>query len=170
MVLKTYDDPSGSGGMLDFYDGNIGFLEPYLEDDDSDVYKCPATSYDPNSWYYGNASGRSYTGFLDFNNRWPRKINKYFVKYGNNAYYTSSGRTPFIIDSIYGPDETDIIGSSVIHGNTGELNLGMTDGSVIPLKINPAQWYRTSQLNAIMLNAFESILGEFENGGNHRSY
>ena len=52
---------------MPFHDGQTGFLVPYLGEEDSQIYRCPATDYDKDSHFYQAFQGKSYEGLMDIN-------------------------------------------------------------------------------------------------------
>ena len=78
-----------------FHDGNNGFLEPYCGDINSELYRCPATSYDANSRFFQIDGGMSYEGFMLRNNSFPEKSADVYVADGNYRRFTNANRRPF---------------------------------------------------------------------------
>jgi prepilin-type N-terminal cleavage/methylation domain-containing protein len=150
-----------SGG--EFYDGNTGFLEPYTGDRYSQTYNCPATEYDMNSEVYRLDEGRSYEGFMERNLSVPEKLDNVYFTLGFTRLFEDASRKPFFWDYTAPIGDTTAgnmksIGGTSVHGNTGRLNLAVTDGSVITMSFPTAQW--TLFNNANWVPFFESALGE----------
>jgi prepilin-type N-terminal cleavage/methylation domain-containing protein len=150
----------------DFHDGNTGFLEPYCGDADSATYQCPATYYDRNSEVYRIDQGRSYEGFMLRNESVPEKLNDVYFTLGNAKLFEDASRKPFfwdytapIGDNTAGNMKS--IGGTSIHGNTGKLNLAVTDGSVVPINLPTAHWSLFNNVNWVPY--FERALGEDAN-------
>ena len=150
----------------DFFDGNTGFLEPYNGDRYSKTYNCPATDYDKSSEVYRIDEGRSYEGFMQRNNNLPENINQAYCALGNSHLFEDATRKPFFWDYTAPIGDTTAgnmksIGGTSVHGNTGRLNLALTDGSVIVINFPVSQW--TLFNNANWVPFFESALGESAN-------
>ena len=147
---RTYKTAQGS--WVIFHDGTKDFLEPYGADRDSEIFKCPATIYDPNSRYYQIDKGRSYEGFLDRNNRRPLTTEELFVGAFNQKIFENASRKPFIFDYTAplnnnpGSGNDKQIGNSSVHGNTGKINLLVSDGNVVPMNL-PVQFWSTFRNN-----------------------
>ncbi|NIL98281.1 MAG: prepilin-type N-terminal cleavage/methylation domain-containing protein [Planctomycetales bacterium] len=155
------------GGL--FHGGSAGYLEPYLGDND-DTYRCPGTTvpetspgfWGPAPW---TARGGTYMGFPDNYNHMMRRRSDYTLyhscfdqlrgwdQYENLPVYTD----PIIDISAWGIWwlQTGII----IHRNTGNLPVLMSDGHV--LKFNrsayPVLWsgLHTAQTGAIINEILE---------------
>jgi hypothetical protein len=95
----------------------------------NEVYRCPATQYEEGSYTSMATNGRIYSVYTK-----PTKIDKMPVRnYGNpNNLFENSIRKPFLMDYLSKPLDR---GSSKIHKNTGKLNLLLTDGGVIKVKL-----------------------------------
>lgn len=125
----------------EFHDGNTGFLEPYLGDRYSKVYNCPATDYDKSSDVYRIDEGRSYEGFMQRNNSLPEFIDDVYLARGNAKLFETASRKPFFwdytapINIISDGGNMKNMGTTTVHGNTGRLNLAITDGSVIIINL-----------------------------------
>ena len=156
MMVTSWNKPSNSSS---FHDGNTPFMEPYCGEESSDVYRCPATNYDPNATIMKD-NGRSYEGFIDRNNSSPYKIDQYFFQIGNSWYYTDSGRIPLLTDftAVVGGTNFMDLGSSTVHGNSGRLNLLSTDGSIILMNWPSAMW--TTWNDPSWEGVFEGAIGE----------
>lgn len=78
-----------------FHDGTQGFLEPYLGPEESQVYRCPANTYDQDSRFYNAHKGRSYSGFTSRNWRHPYRLDDmHMVRTGHDDFRDAS-RKPF---------------------------------------------------------------------------
>jgi prepilin-type N-terminal cleavage/methylation domain-containing protein len=154
-----------SGG--DFHDGNTGYLEPYCGDEDSGVYQCPATYYDTASDVYRLDQGRSYEGFMLRNFSVPEKLNDVYFTVGYTKFFEDASRKPFFWDytsevgALSDGGSMKNLGGTSVHGNTGKLNLAVTDGSVVPINLPTAHWSLFS--NASWVPYFEKALGESAN-------
>lgn len=132
-----------TGNWKNFYDGNTGFLEPYAGEQDSKVYRCPASSYDSDSRFVNAHKGRSYSGFTSRNWRHPYRLEQMHVVRTGTADFRDASRKPFFWDYNAPLDDDWWMGSGFeIHGNTGSLNLCVTDGSVVPAYLPTANWSR----------------------------
>ena len=150
----------------DFFDGNTGFLEPYTGDRYSKTYNCPATDYDNSSEVFRIDEGRSYEGFMQRNNNLPENINQAYFTLGNARLFEDATRKPFFWDYTAPIGDTTegnmkSIGGTSVHGNTGRLNLAITDGSVIVMTFPTTQWSLFNNVNWVPY--FESALGESPN-------
>lgn len=158
---KTWVDLD-TGDWNNFYDGTKGFLEPYMGDEGLEVYRCPASSYDPESRFFNAHKGRSYSGFTSRNWRHPYRLeDMHMVRTGQNDFRDAS-RKPFFWDYNAPLDDDWWMGSSFqIHGNTGFLNLCITDGSVVKAKLPVANWSRFA--NSDWVPYLETAVGEDAN-------
>ena len=139
---KTWVDLD-AGDWNDFHDGNQGFLEPYMGPEDSEVYRCPANTYDTNSRFVNAHRGRSYSGFTSRNWRHPYRLDDMHIVRTGNENFREASRKPFFWDYNAPLDDDWWMGSSFqIHGNTGFLNLCITDGSVVKANLPVALWSR----------------------------
>ena len=160
-MIRTqwYEAPGGT-----FFDGQTGFLEPYTGDGDSLTYRCAATNYDQSSQIYTADKGRSYEGFMDINASKPVREYELHVRSGGNQYFLNANRKPFFWDFTNEIGDTASLknmGSTSVHGNTGKLNLAVSDGSVVPLTLSTVYWNIWIQTEWI--NALEKALGESAN-------
>jgi prepilin-type N-terminal cleavage/methylation domain-containing protein len=153
METKTYKIVGDT--WVKFHDGKQGFMEPYLGDISSDVYKCPATNYSEDAWFKKVHKGRSYSGFMDRNNRAPLREKDIYVKRtGAHKNFRAASRKPLLYDYVaytnidtydneYSSKGGLNFGSgSTVHGNTGDLNLLMTDGSLVTWRLPMYYWHR----------------------------
>jgi len=146
----------------DFHDGTKGFLEPYMGDQSSQVYRCPANSYDTSSRFYNAHKGRSYSGFTSRNWRHPYKLEDMHVVRTGTSNFREASRKPFFWDYVAPIDDDWWMGSSFqIHGNTGFLNLCITDGSVVKAKLPVANWSRFASSSWVPY--LEAAVGEDAN-------
>ena len=158
MAAKTWKDPV-SGNWPNFHDGTQGFLEPYCAPIDSQVYSCPATNYDTSSRFNNAHKGRSYSGFTSRNWRFPYRMEELHVVRTGTADFRDADRKPFFWDYNAPLDDDWWMGSSFqIHGNTGFLNLCVTDGSVVNAKLPTANWSRFA--NNSWIPFLEKAIGE----------
>lgn len=150
-----------------FYDGNTGFLEPYTGDRHSQTYNCPATLYDSDSDVFRIDQGRSYEGFMQRNNNKPETLNEAYFTLGNARLFEDASRKPFFQDytaEVGGASDggnMKNLGGTIVHGNTGRLNLAVTDGSVIVFTFPTAHWSLFN--NADWVPYYEKAIGENAN-------
>ena len=148
-----------SGEWSNFHDGIQGFLEPYTGEQESSVYRCPATNYDTSSRFYGAHKGRSYSGFTSRNWRHPYRLEKLHVVRTGTADFSDASRKPFFWDYNSPLDDDWWIGSSFeVHGNSGNLNLCVSDGSVVNAYLPTFHWSRFA--NADWVPYLENAIGE----------
>ncbi len=158
MAAKDWRIP-GTTDWVDFHDGTEGFLEPYCAPMDSQVYRCPATTYDRSSRFYNAHKGRSYSGFTSRNWRFPYRLEELHVVRTGTANFKDADRKPFFWDYNAPLDDDWWMGTSFkIHGNTGFLNLCITDGSVVRAKLPTANWSRFA--NNAWIPYLEKATGE----------
>lgn len=151
----------------DFHDGNTGFLEPYCGDRYSLIYQCPATDYDITSDVYRIDEGRSYEGFMQRNSNFPELLENVYFARQNDRLFENASRKPFFwdytapINSVSDGGNMKNLGTTTVHGNSGRLNLALTDSSVITISFPVAHWTLFNDNNWIPY--FESALGESAN-------
>jgi type II secretory pathway pseudopilin PulG len=146
-LTREFYQPDGTIGSREYYHGGqAGFLVPYLGEDDSLVYNCPASYYDKETDFYRIDQGKSYEGFMDLNASKPEFFHELFVQRAWQKYFLDASRKPFFWDytapigvTTYGTNDKNI-GNSQIHGNKGRINLAVSDGSVVSMKLPIAQW------------------------------
>ena len=162
MMARKYRDLNDSDKWPNFHDGNTGFLEPYAGEEKSKVYRCPANAYDQNSRFYNAHKGRSYSGFTSRNWRHPYRLEDMHVVRTGRANFKEASRKPFFWDYNAPIDDLWWMGSSFqIHGNTGSLNLCVTDGSVVRAKLPVHLWSRFANSNWVPF--LEAAVGENAN-------
>ena len=160
LTSETWNNNGNPGGS--FHGGQAGFLVPYLGEDDSDIYSCPATDYDKTSQFYTFHEGKSYEGLMDINVAPPVPVEEVHVRLGLR-YFLDASRKPLFWDytaEIGGTSNFFYIGNSSIHRNTGRLNLAVTDGSVVPMTLPTEHWNVFVPNVAAWLNALENATGE----------
>ena len=72
-------------------------------------------------------------------------------------------RKPFFWDytaEVGGTSGIFWIGKSKIHGNTGKLNLAVTDGTVVPVRLQTQYWWEQVIYYQPWLEALENAIGE----------
>ena len=160
---RPYRDEEENIVEVNFYETGEQMMEPYMgkeiPSDPStlkDIYRCPDTQYDPESYTAGVTNGRNYNGFMDYFYTKPTRIDKIPIRnYGGDLIFKNSMRKPFMSDYI---TWFSSLGSSKIHSNTDKLNLLVTDGSVIKYSLPTAVW-DDKRMNATWVPYFESALG-----------
>ncbi|EDM25429.1 hypothetical protein LNTAR_09856 [Lentisphaera araneosa HTCC2155] len=148
---------------VNFYPNGEQMMEPYLGKEDGsdsstfkDIYRCPDTQYDPDSYTAGVSAGRTYNGFMDYFYTKPSKVDKVSIRnYGGPLIFEHSTRKPFMSDYI---TWFSALGTSKIHNNNDKLNLLVTDGSVIKYSLPTGVW-DDKRMNATWVPYFESALG-----------
>ena len=104
---------------------------------------------------------------MDINASKPEFIKDFYVRTGpgpNDLAFEDASRKPLFWDftnTIGGTDWAKSIGSSSIHGNKGRINLAVTDGTVVPVKLPTVYWKPWIQPEWII--ALERALGESAN-------
>jgi prepilin-type N-terminal cleavage/methylation domain-containing protein len=160
IMAKTWRNLD-TGAWSNFHDGNTGFLEPYTGEEESQVYRCPASSYS-DSRFYNAHKGRSYSGFTSRNWRHPYRLEDLHVVRTGTANFRDASRKPFFWDYNAPLDDDWWMGSSFsIHGNTGFLNLCVSDGSVVRASLPTVHWSRFA--NADWIPFLEDAIGESAN-------
>ena len=161
IAAKQWRDLDG-GSWNDFHDGNTGFLEPYSGDGESSVYKCPASSYDTSSRFYNAHKGRSYSGFTSRNWRHPYLLEDMHVVRTGTSNFRDANRKPFFWDYNAPLNDDWWMGTGFqVHGNTGFLNMCITDGSVVRAKLPVGLWSRFA--NSDWVPYLEAATGEDAN-------
>lgn len=159
----NWREPNEPNTWYNFHNGEYDFLEPYfgIEDNNNqvEVYRCPASDHDSASQIVTVHKGRSYTGFMDRNWRRPEIPENLEMRiYGGATAFLNSSRKPFMMDYISTPTAQINIGNSKIHKNTGKLNLCMSDGSVVRMYLPADLWDRRA--NSTWVGYFEVAVGE----------
>jgi prepilin-type N-terminal cleavage/methylation domain-containing protein len=164
MISNRYYDGTNN---LYFHESQEQVLEPYIGKEINNhtggmaIYRCPASDYDTSSSIWTTNKGRSYSGFMDKNgDNTPKPGNELNIRnYGNpQLIFTGSNRRPLLWDFVNTSGSNIKIGSSKVHGNTGKLNLAVTDGSVVTLNLPYAMW-SGRRMNNNWHPFFESAIG-----------
>jgi len=173
-MLKTSygtKDADNNWVNYNFHENGEQILEPYLgkevwqnPDTHIAIYRCPATDHSdaPDAWYVQSGNqGRSYSGFTDPNQDNSLAIpSEYPVRnYGNpQIIFQNSNRKPFLWDFVNNSNGGRKTTLSKVHGNTGKLNLLVTDGSVVNLNLPYAFW-SGRRMNNNWVVYFEAAIG-----------
>jgi prepilin-type N-terminal cleavage/methylation domain-containing protein len=151
---------SNGGVTGNIHSSGEQLLEPYLgrehwSNNPIEVYRCPASSWEAGSWVAGVTGGKNYNGFTDSLYSQPSTFDQFTVRsYGNpNSVFENSSRKPFISDYAYSLDNS----KHDLHGNTGSLNLAVSDGSVVKLYLPVMFW--ESKFRPTWIPYYENALG-----------
>ena len=163
---RKYDAINRTWVWEKFYEDGKQFMEPYVGHENhrkpaytNAIYRCPATKYDPSSFTGWASGGKTYNGFMDIFYSSPSKIWDIPIRnYGRPMIvFQNSTRRPFIRDYTA---PFAAMGSSKVHDDKGKLNLLVTDGSVIKLKLPYAMWDNRRTMDSNLIPYYESALGE----------
>jgi prepilin-type N-terminal cleavage/methylation domain-containing protein len=151
-----YEDSVNKGK---FHNGQAGYLENYLGDNDA-AYSCPGSEHPSN---FGTATQTTrkgtYAGFANFNYS-VRTINNYWINgpgVDANKGWTNYNNKPMLTDPVldYSPWHSEWHNDqSVIHGNTGTLPILINDGRVVQFNRSgyPPIWPRLPNNYAYIMN------------------